>query len=225
MRSDWRKGGVVMRSACISHFATWIAAALIGVSVGGDEVTPLGVKLTSEGFELIEVRDGVTVYKHPIETIVRTAGEGTFQAPPGVVRDVLIDYERQVGRVGRVSEAVVLERGQQSMLVYQRLNLPVISDRDYNIVVEWGQRGDVTWITYTAVSGRGRKAVPGVVRVTRHSGSWQLRARKGGNATFARFQVSLDVAGLVPMWLVRSGAAKELPRLFADIGGILEDGK
>ncbi len=108
--------------------------------VGGVELTPLKKTLVEEGFERIEVRDGVKVYKHPDSTIIRVAAEGVMDAPPNMVRDVLIDYKAQLGKVGRVSEACVIERGDKWLLVYQRLNLPVISDRDFNLYVTWGKK-------------------------------------------------------------------------------------
>jgi hypothetical protein len=40
---------------------------------------------------------------------------------------------------------------------------------------------------------------------------------EGGRATWARFQVRIDLAGWVPTWMARSSAAKELPEMFMQV--------
>ena len=101
--------------------------------------------------------------------------------------------------------------------MYQRLNLPVISDRDFTLVVHWGHEPGTQWVTFDAASAQGPPPRRGIVRVTEHSGSWQLVPVEGGRATFVRFQSRIDFSGSVPRWMVRGGAAKELPNLFANL--------
>ena len=206
--------------------ATWISW-LAGVAlVASDVVIPARIPFTTPleryGFELIREEGGVRAYKHPAADMIRIAAEGRFEAPPAAVEQVLSDYAAQLGVVSRLSEAEILDRGPQWLLVYQRLNLPVISDRDYVLYVRWGTEGDTLWITHTAIAGTGPAPKDGVVRVVSHVGSWQLKPVDGGSATFARFEAELDLGGLLPMWMARARAGEELPAMFSEMARLIK---
>lgn len=177
----------------------------------------MSAPLEDQGFERIAVADGVRAYKGSDEGAVQVAAEGVLQASPQEVRRALLDYPSQVGHIGRLSETQILWQDEKTMLVYQHLNLPVISDRDYNLLVAWGEEGETLWIGFCAVSDGGRGRRDGIVRVLRHEGSWQLRPIEGGRATFARFRSDIDLGGWLPLWMVRGRVAKELPGLFAEL--------
>jgi len=194
---------------------------ILAAAEGRAERVPLSVPLDQRGFEEIAHKKGVTVYKHQESSIIRLGAEARFNATPREVRRVLLDYDRQVGTVDRLSEARVLSRGDHSLLVYQRLNLPVISDRDFNLKVSWWEQGGVTYVVYKAVPRAGRPPRDGVVRVRHHYGSWQLKAVSGGQQTLARFQVEIDLAGWLPKWMARSSSGKEMPELFGSIDELI----
>ena len=97
----------------------------------------------------------------------------------------------------------------------------MIDDRDYTINVSWGEAGSTIWIKYWTLSDKGPAGQDGAVRVTHHDGSWQLAPAEGGAATFVRYQFSLDMAGLIPRWMVKSSAGKEVPLVFADLCKLL----
>jgi hypothetical protein len=136
------------------------------------------------------------------------------------VVETLLDYDKQVGKLDRLTTSRILDRGQNWMLVYQRLNLPVIDDRDFNLLVTWGDKDGIHWIRWK-IADKGMRPLPGVVRVTDHEGSWQLKPFSKGQLTQARFQVRLDVAGLVPKWMARSGAGDEMPEVFMSVRRML----
>ncbi|MBK8482100.1 MAG: hypothetical protein IPL40_13185 [Proteobacteria bacterium] len=192
----------------------------LGGSARGERI-PLSVALPTAGFEQIREQDGVRVFKHGASKIIRLGAEGTFAAPPEQVLALLLDYKRQVGVIKRVSESRVLQRGGDWLLVYQHLNLPVISDRDFVLRVRWGRTGELRWIEYNAAPRLGPSARDGIVRVTTHHGSWQLKPIEGGRATFARMQTTIDLAGLLPKWLARSGSGKEVPQIFLALRSLL----
>lgn len=199
------------------------ALALLGTaSWARAERIPLNVSLPAAGFEQIREQDGVRVFKHATSNIIRLGAEGRFAAPPEQVLAVLLDYPGHVGVIKRVSESRVLQRGADWLLVYQHLNLPVISDRDFTLRVRWGHTGELRWIDYNAAPQLGPPARSGIVRVTTHQGSWQLRPLEGGRATFARMQTTIDLGGLLPKWLARSGSGKEVPQLFFALRSLLQ---
>jgi hypothetical protein len=182
--------------------------------------TPLSTPLDRAGFEKIHEKDGVTVYSHKKSKVLHFAAEAKFAAKPAAVQQVLLAYRRQVGHIGRLSEVRMLNRRRGSLLVYLRLNMPIIDDRDYTLAVRWDIRDDVRRIYFRA-SRQGPKPRRGVVRMTLNEGSWQLKPIRGGRATFARYQLKMDIAGWVPTWLVRRSAGKEIPVVFGQFSQML----
>jgi hypothetical protein len=188
------------------------------LAIHGAEWTDPEQPLTDEGFEVIAREQGVTVYQNKGAKNIRVAAEGIVNAPPQRVAQVLLDYEHQKGVIKRVSESNILERKPRFMIVYQHLNLPIISDRDYTLFVTWGTSGGLRWIVYHAITEKGPPEKDGVVRVAEHEGSWQLKPLgANGEITQVRFQMSIDLAGWLPRWLARSKAGDEVPDLFASI--------
>jgi hypothetical protein len=129
----------------------------------------------------------------------------------------LLEYERQVGKIGRVSEATVLSRGPNALDVYERLNLPIIRDRDFVLRVKHGEDVTRRWITYRAVSDRGPGPRGGIVRVVRHDGQWELLPAQDGRATLARNEFRINLGGMVPLWMAKARAGREIPQLFSEI--------
>lgn len=201
----------------------WMLVAILGLTmpVQAEELTPLEYSLSSAGFERIAKAQGVTVYKDNDSDNIRIAAEGRIAAPPEVVLKALLAYEKQTGIIKRVTSSKVIERGPGWVLVYQHLNLPIISDRDFTLKVKWGADGDNLWVTYQAVTDRGPKKNEDIVRVSFHEGSWQLVPIMGGAVTQVRFQVSIDLAGSLPKFLARSGAGDEIPDLFASVRSLI----
>ena len=177
---------------------------------------PLRIKLDGPGFEEIARANGVTVYKHKRTDVIRVGAEGTIRASPSRVQRAILSYDKQAGRLARLSESRVIRRSRHELLVYQRLNLPVIDDRDFTLQVRWGRTGGKRWVAYRAV--RSETAPPsGVVRVSTHRGVWEIVPIMGGKGSHVRYEFTIDLAGRVPMWMARAGAGRELPDLFATI--------
>ncbi|MDD5306792.1 MAG: hypothetical protein PHU25_05670 [Deltaproteobacteria bacterium] len=203
-----------------------VAAVLGLVGVGATARKDAeGTMVVPQGYDLISGDNGVEVYQNRNTDIIELLAQGRLPASPQAVMAGLIDYEHQVGVIARVSESRILERGPDSMTVYQRLNLPIVSDRDYVLRVVWRVKGDKTWIRYHAVGGQGPAPVDGVVRVTHHQGGWDLTAVDGGRATLAVFHDSIDMGGLLPKALARAGAGREVPSLYRDVCRLLQVGK
>ncbi len=188
----------------------------------GAGASPVSPGFPGPGFERIAQERGVTVYKDKRADLIRLAAEGVFRAPVSDVERVLVDYDHQVGTIARLSESRILRRAPNALTVYQRLNLPIISDRDYIIRVTMGQTGEVRWINFYSIPDPAIPPRRGVVRVTRHVGSWQLTPVEGGRATLARFHTDIDLAGWLPLWLAKPKAGKEVPQVFSSVCHLLQ---
>jgi hypothetical protein len=185
---------------------------------------PLGEALRSHGYRAVTRRHGVVAYRRTGSDVIRMAAEGMFQAPPAVVQRALLSYPRHPGVLERLAESRILRRGDGWLLVYQRLDLPLISDRDFTLRVSWWRKGGSRWISFRVARGDGPPRRKGVVRMSLHQGSWQLSPECNGRCTRARFMVSSDLAGWLPRWLTRSRASDDLPNLFQGIRKLLKGG-
>ena len=155
--------------------------------------------LAGEGFALLGKEKGVKVYRREKRPGIELAGESELAASPDRVRRVFVDYashprwkkhlKRQPGPRAR---------GDGLLDVYQRLDLPVLDDRDYTLHVAWGDDAACRWMRFAVASAAARRPCEGVVRVTRHEGGWRLEPVDGGEATRAVYRFYLDLGGIVP---------------------------
>jgi len=166
------------------------------------------------GYSQFHDERGVKVYKHDGAKIIDFAAEGDFAAPPEKVERVLLDYANHARWARGVAESRVLATGPFSLVVYQRLDLPVLEDRDYTLLVTWGTDGDARWLRFSTANDRGPAPRPNVVRVNVHEGGWKLIPTNDGKSTHAVYQFRLDLAGSFPAWMGRGRAGKDIPALF-----------
>lgn len=98
-------------------------------------------------------------------------------------------------------------------MVYQRLGLPILDDRDYTLQITWGAEDRILWMRFAVASALGPKPVSGVVHVTAHAGGWRLEP-EGGNGTRAVYRFHFDAAGSVPSWLGKDQAKDDIVDFF-----------
>jgi len=170
--------------------------------------------LALPGYTEVARNHDVVVMQREGSTVIDLVAEGDFAAPPERLLALLLAYDRHAGLVRGVSESRVLARGPNEVVVYQRLSLPIISDRDVTLRVTFGADGDVRWLKFAACNQRGPGPVDGVVRIPVDEGGWQLVPIEGGRGTRARYSLRLDLAGSLPKWLGRGRAGSDIPDLF-----------
>jgi hypothetical protein len=173
--------------------------------------------LGGPGFSRVAQEKGVTVYKRDSGRGITVAAVGDIAAPPERVRAVLLDYAGAPRWNKHVAESRVLSRGDDSLLVYQRLKLPMLDDRDFTLHVTWGQSGEQLWLQFVTDNERGPAERSGVVRMPTHEGAWRLSPTDDGRSTHAEYFVHLDLAGSLPGWMARSRAGKEVPGMFEEL--------
>jgi hypothetical protein len=166
------------------------------------------------GYQQIGKLHDVTVYRRSETAFIDLAAEGVISAPPIKVREILLDYSHHQSFLPRMADVQVLEQQNGALLVYQRVDVPVIADRDMVLRITWGQNGDELWTRFISISGIGPPPRRGVVRVTNHEGGWQLVPLDGGRTTYARYRMLIDLGGSLPRWIARSHATKDVPAFF-----------
>jgi hypothetical protein len=173
----------------------------------------LAATLVGPGYVQIGGHDGVEVYIRKDTGGIELAAVGEFDAPPAEVQAALLDYGSHPRVNKHLAESTVLARRPGELVVYQHLKLPVIKDRDFTLRVVWTE-GSMRGFRFSIDGGQGPAAKKKLVRMTLLDGRWDLQPIRDGNATRAIYHVQIDFAGSVPRWMVRSGAAKDLPGVY-----------
>jgi hypothetical protein len=166
--------------------------------------------------------DGVEVYLKKDTALIELAATGKFDAPPAEVQAALLDYPAHARVNSHVGESTVVVRYPGEQLVYQRLKLPVISDRDFTLRVNWTE-GDARGLRFRIDPSVGPMPKKNLVRMSVLNGRWDLVPINDGSGTLAVYHVQIDFAGSVPRWMVRGGAAKDLPSVYIGMRRLINE--
>jgi hypothetical protein len=122
----------------------------------------------------------------------------------------------------------VLKREGDSVLTYQRLSAPLVSDRDYTLRirttsknVEGGTSYLSRWETENVLGPVERR---GVVRVKLCEGGWLLEPL-GSTATRANYSVYTDSGGVIPAFIKNTGSQIGIRKIFTAIRKQVRDPK
>jgi hypothetical protein len=182
----------------------------------------LSTTLIEPAYAPIGGHDGVTVYLRKDAAAIELAAVGEFDAPPAEVQAALLDYGAHARINSHLAESTVLARRAAEEVVYQHLKLPVIADRDFTLRVRW-RESEPRGLSFAIDNTQGPPPTNKAVRMTLLSGRWDLLPIRDGHATLAVYHVQLDFAGSVPRWMVRGGAAKDLPGVYLGIGRLIAE--
>ena len=153
---------------------------------------------------------------------------GLIDAPPAAVFAVLDDSEAYPNFMPYTSEVRVLKRDKDSVLAYQRLELPVVSDRDYTLRSKhqrWlGPDGPIFWIRWEPANDLGPAEKPGVQRVNVCEGGWLLEPTDAGG-TRAIYTIYTDSGGAIPPMLANNGSRVAIRKVFDAIRKQVKDPK
>lgn len=153
---------------------------------------------------------------------------GEIAAPTTVVHAVIDDANSYPQFMPYTAECRVLKRESDSILTYQRLSAPLISDRDYTLrvrttakTVEGGPSYLSRWETANTLGPAERR---GIIRVTLCEGSWLLEPA-GPNTTRATYSVYTDSGGVIPAFIKNTGSLIGIRKIFTAIRKQVRDPK
>lgn len=153
---------------------------------------------------------------------------GVINAPPAAVFAVLDDSESYPSFMPYTSESRVLKREKDTVLAYQRLELPIVSDRDYTLRSKhqrWnGPDGPIYWIRWEPANDLGPAEKPGVQRVNVCEGGWLLEPTESGG-TRAIYTIYTDSGGAIPPMLANNGSRVAIRKVFDAIRKQVKDPK
>ena len=126
------------------------------------------------------------------------------------------------------AECRVLKREKDTVVAYQRLDLPMVSDRDYTLRSKnetWlGPEGPIYRIRWAPANEQGPAAKPGVQRVQVCEGGWLLEPQRDGT-TRATYSIFTDSGGALPPILANNGSRMAIRKVFEAIRKQVRDPK
>jgi ribosome-associated toxin RatA of RatAB toxin-antitoxin module len=188
----------------------WVCANL----TAAEPDTPLG------DWKFISGNDNVTLYRRPRSGPghYESKAIGEIAASTEVVHAVIDDVESYMSFMPYTAECRVLKRESDSVLTYQRITAPFVSDRDYTLrvrvsskAVEGGTSYLSRWETENANGPPERR---GVVRVSLCEGSWLLEPT-GPQTTRATYTIYTDSGSAIPGFIKNVGSQIGIRKIFA----------
>jgi hypothetical protein len=179
--------------------------------------------MAASAFAFVTDANGVNVSMRTDTKDIEVVADGRFDAPPEKVLAVMLAYDKAKSWQKELGESRVLDREANALDVYQRLKLPIISDRDYILHVTWGNDDKGVWMHF-ATTPTGPPSPKGVVRMPVHEGTWRLDRGADGHSTNAHYEVRMDLGGSLPAGMARKNVAKSIPNFFEGLRGALKHG-
>jgi hypothetical protein len=191
--------------------AALIAAELCAIAFAAEpEASPGEWKFISD-------KDGVTIHRRQRAFSKESKAIGEIAASTDVVHAVLEDVESYTSFMPYTAECRVLKREGETIVAYQRISAPMVSDRDYTIRVHTNVKkieGGTTYFSHWATdNAAGPPEKRGVVRVNLCEGSWLLEPT-GPNSTRATYQIYTDSGGLIPSFIKEHAGPAGIRKLF-----------
>jgi hypothetical protein len=178
----------------------------------------------------ISNKDNVAIYRRPRSGPGHNESKviGEIPAPIAIVRAVIEDVESYTQFMPYTVECRVLKREADSVLTYQRISAPVVSDRDYTLRIRTATKmteaGTSYFIRWETENSLGPAPPRGVVRVNLCEGSWLLEPL-GPNNTRATYTILTDSGGILPAFIKDTGSQIGFRKIFAAIRKQVRDPK
>ena len=176
---------------------------------------------------------GITTYERDREgtSIKEVRAVGTFDSPNWMVRNVLDDADHYSQFMPYVIQSHILahDPARHTLLTYAQVNPPVVSMRDYTILIHDESKpgpveGEEIYSSrWEDGSAKGPAEKKGFVRVKNNEGSWLLEPIDGGKRTRATYTLFTDGGGGIPAFLLNSLNKRRLVELYDVVAKRVQD--
>ncbi len=167
-------------------------------------------------------RDRIAIYSRSRmgSAVLEFKSVGTIDAPSSAVFAVLNNPEGYPEFMPYTQECRVLTRSPACTVAYQRLELPLVEDRDYTLRSEnfkkAGPNGPIYRIKWKPANDLGPAEKPGVIRVKVCEGGWLIEP-DGAGGTRATYLIYTDSGGAIPAAIANTGSRMAIRKIFAAI--------
>ena len=215
-------------------FAAAVALSLVAADNPGSAKAVAAVAQPSQaddsGWAPEATANGIVVHSRVRagSSIKEFRGTGMIDATPATVFAVLDASEDYPKFMPYTSECRILKREKDAVVAYQRLELPLVSDRDYTLRSEnakWnGPDGLIYRIRWEPANNLGPAPTPGVLRVNVCEGGWLLEPQ-GNHGTRATYTIYTDSGGTIPPMIANNGSKIAIRKVFEAIRKQVKDPK
>lgn len=170
----------------------------------------------SRSWELVEDEDGIKVWSRevPDSDIREVRALTIMDVPASRIRQVLANTGDFPEFMPYVEEARVIESNRSGRVVYQRVDPPMVSPRDYVLrVTTEADRETGRYVRRWSIANR--KDPPpreDVVRVRTNRGRWTLQ-RLSEERTRVEYYLFTEPGGSIPSWIVNYANSNSVPKL------------
>jgi hypothetical protein len=168
---------------------------------------------------------GLTIYNRQRagSEVKELRSVGVIDAPPWVCMNVVSDEGRFKDFMPYTAESKVLVDGKDERVVYQRIDAPFVSDRDYTIRIRdvSSKKADGRVVykkVWSLANDKGPAPKDGVVRLAVVEGFWQFEELAGGEKTRATYYVFTDPGGSLPAFVINGANKQAIPGLYEAVG-------
>ena len=171
-------------------------------------------------WKFISGNDNVALYRRPRSGPghYESKAIGEIEASTEVVHAVINDVESYATFMPYTAECRVLKRESDSVLTYQRITAPFVSDRDYTLLVRTSPKvveGGTSYLSrWETENANGPPEKRGVVRVNLCEGSWLLEP-SGLRTTRATYTIYTDSGSAIPAFIKNIGSQIGIRKIFA----------
>lgn len=147
---------------------------------------------------------------------------GIINAPPWVCFNVVNDEGRYKEFMPYTDDSKVIKRRKDgSKIVYQLIDAPFVSDRDYTLLIHNRSKklpdGKIIYKkTWTGANHLGPKKGD-AVRVKTNEGYWIFEEHDGGKKTKATYYLFTDPGGALPSFVINAANGNAVPGIFEAI--------
>lgn len=181
-----------------------------------------GAALAASGWELKTTSGSIKIYNRSKEgsDLKELKAEGIIEAPPHACFNVVNDEGRYKEFMPYTADSKVIRKNADgSKIVYQRLDTPFVSDRDYTMIITGkivrNEKGEVVYRkNWSSANHLGPAAIDGVVRVKTNEGHWLFEPLDGGKRTRATYYLFTDPGGALPSFIINAANGKAVPGVF-----------
>lgn len=207
-----------------------LCLVLVSYSLGSDLTAAENSSKDADGWKFVSKGDNVSLYRRPRSGagLYESRAIGEIAAPTAVVHAVIDDIDSYANFMPYTVESRVLKREHDSLLTYQRVSAPLLSDRDYTLRVRTSSKkseaGTIYQSKWETANPLGPAPKSGVVRVNLCEGGWLLEPL-GPNMTRATYSIYTDSGATIPAFIKNAGSQLGIRKIFAAIRKEARDSK
>jgi hypothetical protein len=160
-----------------------------------------------DGWRRVDEKKGITVEKRavPGSPWNEYRASARHPLPPERIFEAARADHRDDPRSRRyVKRYQVIRETDHERLVYEQVSAPVVSDRDYTVLIQWSTdpARRIYEIRFKVANDAGPPPVKGFVRIPDIHGYWRIEAAPEGGSLI-EYVVYSDPGGSIPAWIAR----------------------